>query len=336
MIRQWSAWYSSAGPGGYRKSEPARSLHCPARLDSLFALATVPTVQSPTAPPSDSALRLAVDVRRLPWIRRLAIDYTFHFDNVASVLRRRSARTRAPGPKRRARAGASSGRAPRSPPSSPRSRSGGRRPRRARAAAARSPTPHGRRRHRPAGRPVWRPALHAAEGADRDQARRAGQPRARRAGRAGVLDRRRGSRLGRDCRAAACSTATQALARDPGRRRPTAPATARSPALTYTDEIDAAIAELERRLPHTEFTRELTRRAPPRLHAGPQHARRVRPMARGMLGPLGLVVYDASDPAAKPLAASLFARELEHAGRTTRLAVAGRQPADGRAATTRR
>ncbi len=40
----------------------------------------------------------------------------------------------------------------------------------------------------------------------------------------------------------------------------------------------------------------------------------------GLLGPLGLVVYDAADPATKPLAASLFARELSTPGETSRLA----------------
>ena len=39
-----------------------------------------------------------------------------------------------------------------------------------------------------------------------------------------------------------------------------------------------------------------------------------------VLGPRGLIVYDASDPAAKPLVANVFARELEHAGETARLA----------------
>ena len=93
-------------------------------------------------------------------------------------------------------------------------------------------------------------------------------------------------------------------------------------ALTYTDEIDTAIAELEQALPHTEFTRELTDALRHDYTAGPQRARRVRPMAgANLLGPLGLVVFDASDPAAKPFAASLFRAEIEHAGRTTRLAV---------------
>ena len=82
---------------------------------------------------------------------------------------------------------------------------------------------------------------------------------------------------------AACGVldGNQAGARS-GWRRPTAPATARSRALTYTDEIDTAIGELEQALPHTEFTRELPMRCA-RLHAGPQRARRVRPMARANL-----------------------------------------------------
>ncbi len=41
-----------------------------------------------------------------------------------------------------------------------------------------------------------------------------------------------------------------------------------------------------------------------------------------LLGPHGLVVYDSSDPAAKPLVADLFARELGAAGRTATLAKA--------------
>jgi bacillithiol biosynthesis cysteine-adding enzyme BshC len=40
-----------------------------------------------------------------------------------------------------------------------------------------------------------------------------------------------------------------------------------------------------------------------------------------VLGARGLIVFDASDPAAKPLAARVFVRELEQAGDTARLAV---------------
>src|SRR5204863_8042862 len=41
-----------------------------------------------------------------------------------------------------------------------------------------------------------------------------------------------------------------------------------------------------------------------------------------VLGPRGLVVYDSSDPAAKPLVAGIFARELSSPGETARLAAA--------------
>jgi bacillithiol biosynthesis cysteine-adding enzyme BshC len=41
-----------------------------------------------------------------------------------------------------------------------------------------------------------------------------------------------------------------------------------------------------------------------------------------LLGPHGLIVFDASDPAAKPLVADLFSREVESAGRTSSLAAA--------------
>jgi bacillithiol biosynthesis cysteine-adding enzyme BshC len=41
-----------------------------------------------------------------------------------------------------------------------------------------------------------------------------------------------------------------------------------------------------------------------------------------MLGPRGLIVYDASDPAAKPLVAGVFAHELSTAGETSRRAAA--------------
>ena len=40
------------------------------------------------------------------------------------------------------------------------------------------------------------------------------------------------------------------------------------------------------------------------------------------LGDRGLIVYDASDPVSKPLAAEVFARELATAGQTARLAAA--------------
>jgi uncharacterized protein YllA (UPF0747 family) len=43
-------------------------------------------VHSQSASSSDSALRLAVDIRRLPWMRRLAVDYAFDHDRVADFF----------------------------------------------------------------------------------------------------------------------------------------------------------------------------------------------------------------------------------------------------------
>ena len=40
-----------------------------------------------------------------------------------------------------------------------------------------------------------------------------------------------------------------------------------------------------------------------------------------LLGPLGLVVYESSDPATKPLVADLFAREITMAGASARRAI---------------
>ncbi len=39
-----------------------------------------------------------------------------------------------------------------------------------------------------------------------------------------------------------------------------------------------------------------------------------------MLGPRGLVVFNSAEPGAKPLLTNLFAREIERAGETSRLA----------------
>jgi bacillithiol biosynthesis cysteine-adding enzyme BshC len=49
-----------------------------------------------------------------------------------------------------------------------------------------------------------------------------------------------------------------------------------------------------------------------------------------VLGPRGLVVFNAADPAAKPLAAGVFTRELEHPGATARLAADAGSSMDAR------
>jgi bacillithiol biosynthesis cysteine-adding enzyme BshC len=90
--------------------------------------------------------------------------------------------------------------------------------------------------------------------------------------------------------------------------------------LAWPDAIADTVTALRDALPQTEFT--------PWVHdiVGRAYAARLTPaesfgrILDQVLGPHGLVVYDASDIAAKPLAAGVFAAELEHAGRTALLA----------------
>lgn len=85
---------------------------------------------------------------------------------------------------------------------------------------------------------------------------------------------------------------------------------------------DAALAALRDALPPTEFTEPLIAGLAGHYRDGVTLARAFAGLVDGLLGPLGLVVYDASDPATKPLVAPLFARELSRPGETSRLAAA--------------
>ena len=86
------------------------------------------------------------------------------------------------------------------------------------------------------------------------------------------------------------------------------------------DAVTTALAELEAALPPTEFTAPLLAGLRDAYRPGAGMADAFGRWLEGVLGPHGLIVYDASDPAAKPLAAPLFAAELEHPGRTAALA----------------
>jgi bacillithiol biosynthesis cysteine-adding enzyme BshC len=83
----------------------------------------------------------------------------------------------------------------------------------------------------------------------------------------------------------------------------------------------SAIADLEAALQTTEFTSDLLTRLRASYTPGTGMAEAFGRWLEAVLGPQGLVVYDSSDPAAKPLVADLFAREVEQAGQTTRLAL---------------
>lgn len=81
-----------------------------------------------------------------------------------------------------------------------------------------------------------------------------------------------------------------------------------------------AIADLGAALPRTEFTADLLDQLGRAYQPGAGMADAFGQLLEAVLGPKGLVVYDSSDRASKPLVAGVFAEEIEHAGRTSRLA----------------
>ena len=85
---------------------------------------------------------------------------------------------------------------------------------------------------------------------------------------------------------------------------------------TISDAVEALAATL----PPTEFTADLLDGLRRAYQPGLGMADAFGRWLDALLGPRGLVVYDASDAAAKPLAAQVFAREIESAGETSRRA----------------
>ena len=92
--------------------------------------------------------------------------------------------------------------------------------------------------------------------------------------------------------------------------------------LIFDESISATIDQLKTHLAPTDFTPwlETTLRDcyRPGIAAGEAFARFVETV----LGPHGLVVFESSDPAAKPFVADLFARELQFPGKTASIASA--------------
>jgi bacillithiol biosynthesis cysteine-adding enzyme BshC len=86
------------------------------------------------------------------------------------------------------------------------------------------------------------------------------------------------------------------------------------------DAIRSTIVDLEAALPPTEFTAALVEQLQQIYQPGTGMADACGRWLETLLGPHGLVVYDASDPAAKPAVCDLFAREIESSGETARLA----------------
>ena len=90
--------------------------------------------------------------------------------------------------------------------------------------------------------------------------------------------------------------------------------------VTLDESVTAALAALDAALPHTEFTPALLDTLRTIYRPGAGMAEAFGQWLETVLGPQGLIVYDAADPAAKPLVTDVFTHEVEHAGETSRLA----------------
>ena len=84
--------------------------------------------------------------------------------------------------------------------------------------------------------------------------------------------------------------------------------------------IHAALGELERILPSTDFRTALLSQLRDIYQPGVGMAEGFGRWLEQVLGSRGLVVYDSSDPASKPLASQVFSRELSTSGQTANLA----------------
>ncbi len=102
--------------------------------------------------------------------------------------------------------------------------------------------------------------------------------------------------------------------------RPAGAGTSPVASVALDDSVAGALAALRETLPRTEFTDDLIARLSGVYTTGSGMADAFGRWLESILGDRGLVVYDASDPAAKPLTGDLFARELAEPGRTARLA----------------
>jgi bacillithiol biosynthesis cysteine-adding enzyme BshC len=88
------------------------------------------------------------------------------------------------------------------------------------------------------------------------------------------------------------------------------------------DAVLAALGELEAALQTSEFSPQVLQELRDTYRPGTGMVDAFGQWLERILGPRGLVVYDSADPAAKPLAANVFAGEIERAGETSRLAAA--------------
>jgi len=87
-----------------------------------------------------------------------------------------------------------------------------------------------------------------------------------------------------------------------------------------SDDIVRVLDEVAALLPRTEFTDDVLQQLRRCYTPGAGMAAAFGQLLDFLLGPLGVVVFDGSDPAAKPLAAPLFQRVLADPARTSQLA----------------
>ena len=90
--------------------------------------------------------------------------------------------------------------------------------------------------------------------------------------------------------------------------------------LTLNDAAQTALDQLDTALPDTEFKTELMTALRAAYIPGRSMAAAFGVWIEHVLGPHGLVVYDSSDPAAKPLARDVFVKEISQLGETARIA----------------
>ncbi|MGE0451411.1 MAG: bacillithiol biosynthesis cysteine-adding enzyme BshC [Vicinamibacterales bacterium] len=86
--------------------------------------------------------------------------------------------------------------------------------------------------------------------------------------------------------------------------------------------IEAALDQIAALLPPTEFTPAILADLRAAYVEGRGMADAFGRWLETVLGPRGLIVYDASDPASKPIASDIFVSELSRPGETARLAAA--------------
>jgi bacillithiol biosynthesis cysteine-adding enzyme BshC len=86
------------------------------------------------------------------------------------------------------------------------------------------------------------------------------------------------------------------------------------------ESAGVALTELADALPQTEFTQAILETLRAAYDPGTGMADAFGRWMESVLGSRGLVVFNSADPAAKPLAAAVFTREIERAGETARLA----------------